>query len=98
VYSSEPSDFCGTPKPNHPWCDIDGDGDSDAATCAKDSKVLAWFENDGKGKFTTRRIYEDQAAYDISLVDMDKDGDRDILVAGQDSKNVVWYENQLKRK
>ena len=78
--------------------DLDGDGDSDAATCAKDSKVLAWFENDGKGTFTTHRIYEDQAAYDISLVDMDKDGDRDILVAGQDSKNVVWYENQLKRK
>jgi FG-GAP-like repeat len=78
--------------------DIDGDGDSDAATCAKDSKVLAWFENDGKGRFTTRRIYEDQAAYDISLVDMDKDGDPDILVAGQDSKNVVWYENQMKRK
>jgi len=78
--------------------DLDGDGDSDAATCAKDSKVLAWFENDGKGQFTTHRIYEDQAAYDISLVDMDKDGDRDILVAGQDSKNVVWYENQLKRK
>ena len=60
--------------------------------------MLAWFENEGKGKFTTHRIYEDQAAYDISLVDMDKDGDQDILVAGQDSKNVVWYENQLKRK
>ena len=73
--------------------DIDGDGDIDAATCAKDSFIAAWFENDGAGNFTTHHINEDQAAYDIRLVDMDADGDLDVLIAGQESRNVVWYEN-----
>jgi len=78
--------------------DIDGDGDIDAVTCAKDSRIAAWFENDGKGKFTTHYIHEDQAAYDIRLVDMDGDGDLDVLIAGQESRNVVWYENRLKAR
>jgi len=73
--------------------DLDGDGDIDAATCAKDDKLAAWFENDGKGNFTTHIIGRDQAAYDIRAVDMDGDRDVDLLVAGQASKNVVWYEN-----
>ena len=75
--------------------DIDNDGDIDAATCAYLSRKAAWFENDGKGKFKTHIINDDQAAYDIRLVDMDKDGDLDALIAGQHSKNVVWYENPL---
>ncbi len=78
--------------------DIDGDGDVDAVTCAKDSRVVAWFENDGGGRFKTHRIYENQAAYDIRLFDMDGDGDLDVLVAGQDSQNVTWYENRLKSR
>ena len=76
--------------------DIDMDGDIDAATCAKDSKIAAWFRNDGKGKFTYHRIHGDQAAYDIRLVDMDGESDLDVLIAGQDSKNVVWYANPVK--
>ena len=76
--------------------DIDGDGDVDAVTCAKDSRVAAWFRNDGHGHFTQHNIHEEQGAYDIRLVDMDGDGDLDVLVAGQESANVVWYENRLK--
>ncbi len=92
-----------TPHEVAPWItgphslaigDIDGDGDIDAATCAKDSATAAWFENDGKGGFTTHHISENQAAYDIRLVDMDKDGDLDVLVAGQESRNVTWFENR----
>jgi hypothetical protein len=73
--------------------DLDGDGDIDAATCAKDDQVAAWFENDGKGNFTTHVIGTEQAAYDIRAVDMDGDSDIDLLIAGQVSQNVVWYEN-----
>jgi hypothetical protein len=73
--------------------DIDGDGDIDIATCAKDSFVAAWLENDGRGYFKTHHVHEDQAAYDIRLADMDGDGDLDILIAGQESRNVTWYEN-----
>jgi len=78
--------------------DIDGDGDIDAATCAKDSKIAAWFENNGEGMFTTHVVGENQAAYDIRSIDMDGDGDIDLLVAGQQSKNVVWYENRMNQK
>lgn len=75
--------------------DIDHDGDPDVVVCSKDSGILAWFENDGKGNFTEHRIYEDQSAYQIRLVDIDGDGAMDILVAGQESQNVVWYENRV---
>ena len=73
--------------------DINGDGKPDVVTVAKDSKIAAWFENDGKGTFREHRIGENQSAYDLRLVDMDGDGDLDILVAGFESNNVVWYEN-----
>ena len=75
---------------------VNGEGDIDAATCAYISRKAAWFENDGKGRFTTHIIHDDQAAYDIRLVDMDSDGDLDTLIAGQRSKNVVWFENPLR--
>jgi len=74
--------------------DIDGDGDMDAATCGKDSKIAKWYENDGAGNFTAHVIATDQAVYDIRLVDMDNDSDLDVLIAGQASNNVVWYENR----
>jgi hypothetical protein len=82
--------------------DIDKDGDVDAVTCSAvydGSKPtgVAWFENDGKGRFTTHLIAAGQASYDTRLADMDGDGDLDILVAGQESGNVVWFENRLKR-
>jgi hypothetical protein len=73
--------------------DMDGDGDVDCATCAFGDSTCAWFENDGKGNFTTHVVGTDQKAYDIRAIDMDNDGDLDLLVAGQNSKNVVWYAN-----
>jgi hypothetical protein len=84
--------------------DIDGDGDVDVIACTAfysetpaKTRLLAWFENDGKGRFRPHRIHEDQASYHISLVDMDGDRDLDVLVAGQESRNVVWYENKMAR-
>ena len=76
--------------------DFDQDGDIDATTCAYDSRVAAWFENDGHGTFQTHILDDNQCAYDIRAVDMDSDGDHDILVAGQLSRNIVWYRNPLK--
>ncbi len=78
--------------------DLNGDGALDVVTCAKDSGVLAWFQNNGRGHFTQHRIYEDQSAYELRLVDMNGDGTPDILVAGQASGNVVWYENRLAQR
>lgn len=73
--------------------DLDLDGDLDAATCAYESRMAAWFENDGAGHFRRHILDRDQCAYDLRAVDLDRDGDLDILLAGQLSKNVVWYEN-----
>jgi hypothetical protein len=85
------------PTLDRPHClaigDIDGDGDIDAATCARLDKLAVWYENDGRGGFSPRVIGRDQSAYDIRLVDMDADGDRDLLIAGEASANIVWYEN-----
>ncbi|MFN0197719.1 MAG: FG-GAP-like repeat-containing protein [Planctomycetaceae bacterium] len=90
------------PTLTEPHClaavDLDADGDIDAATCAYGDKVAAWFENDGKGNFTTHVVGTDQAAYDLRAFDMDEDGDLDLLIAGQASQNVVWYANPLKTK
>ena len=77
--------------------DLNGDGKLDVVTVAKDSRVAAWFENDGKGRFKQHRISDNQSAYDIRLVDMDGDGDLDLLVAGFESNNVVWYENRIRK-
>ena len=73
--------------------DIDGDGDVDAATCARLDELAIWYQNDGSGHFTPRVVGRGQAAYDIRVLDMDQDDDLDFLVAGQSSENVVWYEN-----
>lgn len=74
--------------------DLDGDGDADAATCGRDANgVAAWYENNGKAKFTKHIIGRDQGSYDIRAVDMDNDSDLDILIAGHSSRNIVWYEN-----
>jgi hypothetical protein len=85
------------PSLSAPHClqvvDMDGDGDVDAATCARLSKLAVWYENDGRGSFTPRVVGTDQAAYDIRTVDMDGDEDLDLLIAGESSANVVWYEN-----
>lgn len=72
--------------------DLDRDNDLDIATCAFESKILCWFENDGKSNFTKHVISTDQAAYDLVARDIDADGDLDLLVAGQESNTVSWYE------
>lgn len=76
--------------------DLDGDGDLDGATCGYESQRVAWYENDGKGNFTTHVIDEAQESYDLRSIDMDGDGDLDLLNAGRATANVAWYENPVK--
>ena len=77
--------------------DLDEDGHIDAVSCGKEADgVVAWYENDGGGKFTKHVIDENQGSYDTRAVDMDGDNDLDVLIAGHASNNVVWYENPLR--
>ena len=76
--------------------DLDGDGDSDAATCAYGSRQAWWYENLGGGKFKNHLVADNQSSYDIRAIDMDRDKDLDLLIAGRDSGNVVWCENPTK--
>ncbi|MBG71245.1 MAG: hypothetical protein CMN06_14280 [Roseibacillus sp.] len=73
--------------------DIDGDGDIDLSSVGFGSKLAAWYENDGRGKFTRHVLSRNQMAYDTMITDLNGDGDMDILVAGQQSENVIWFEN-----
>ena len=73
--------------------DLDGDGDVDAATVSRSGFMAAWFENNGKGRFTKHVINDKQSAYDMCAADMDRDGDLDLVIAGAESDNVVWLEN-----
>ena len=75
--------------------DIDGDGDTDLASCGYGSQIVAWYENDGSGKFTRHVVATNQESYDLRLKDIDGDGDLDILNAGRATKNVIWFENRL---
>ncbi len=73
--------------------DMEGDGDTDIATCAKGSLEVWWYENDGRGNFTNHFVATGQAAYDIRAADMDQDGDKDFVIGGDISRNLMWCEN-----
>jgi hypothetical protein len=76
--------------------DHDQDGDLDGASCGYESERVMWYENDGKGRFTSHTIDEGQQSYDLRSIDMDGDGDLDLLNAGRGTRNVAWYENPLR--
>lgn len=74
--------------------DLDGDGDQDLVvtngdmmdeTCqdahAASLGGVAWFENDGEGRFTYHDIVRVPAAYATRSVDLDGDGDLDVVAA-----------------
>lgn len=85
---------------NHPHAmvvgDLNGDGAPDVAAAGREDRRLAWWENDGKGRFARREVDLEQSGLDIRATDVDGDRDLDLLVAGGTAKNVVWYESQKK--
>ncbi|MEO7978893.1 T9SS type A sorting domain-containing protein [Flavobacterium sp.] len=65
--------------------DIDNDGDMDVFTMSGNSTsgMLAWYENNGKGTFSERKIIQETSNYnigqDVNIVDIDNDKDLDVL-------------------
>jgi FG-GAP-like repeat len=90
--------------------DADGDGDLDIVTLvSQEWEEIYVFENDGRGRFTARRIFgasnEDFGSSWISLADLDKDGDADVVYSNGDAfdyapptgrgwNGVQWLENR----
>ncbi|SHF08451.1 Por secretion system C-terminal sorting domain-containing protein [Mariniphaga anaerophila] len=74
--------------------DMDGDGDMDILGLGWQSNTIQWYENDGKGNFSTR-IIDNKLNYPMSTVavDLDKDGDIDVLGSTYYSQVFIWYEN-----
>ena len=79
--------------------DLDGDGDTDVVTAARNSDQFAWYENDGSIlPVWTLRVIDSgttnaDEAYDIDAVDFDGDGDTDVITAAFASNQFAWYEN-----
>lgn len=70
--------------------DIDGDGDLDIVTTAKNSGEVRWFANDGNGNFTTSSLVGTEVRPEgAQLYDLDGDGDLDIVAANYDSSGVA---------
>ena len=78
--------------------DLDGDGDMDLITCAKNlpSEVykISWYENNGSQSFTAHTITTAALnPYEIYAADLNGDGDLDILSASREDDTISWWEN-----
>ena len=90
--------------------DVDTDGDLDIVSLvSQEWEEIYVFVNDGKGRFTAKRIFgasnEDFGSSWITLVDLDRDADVDVLYSNGDAfdyappkgrgwNGVQWLENR----
>lgn len=90
--------------------DADGDGDLDIVTLvSQEWEEIYVFENDGRGRFTPRRIFgasnEDFGSSWIGIADLDRDGDLDVVYSNGDAfdyapptgrgwNGLQWLENR----
>lgn len=84
--------------------DLDGDGKVDVAAVSRQSREVAWWENqrhdaetggpgDRETRFLKRTIVpQNQSAYEMKLVDFGPPTGVGLLVAGKESNNVVFYQ------
>ena len=80
--------------------DLDGDGDLDllGATSGygtSDYKLAEWFENLGRGEFSSPHQIRTEDRDDSALrpADLDGDGARDVLAVGLFDGEISWYRN-----
>jgi len=76
--------------------DMDGDGDFDIVSAARDDDAIDWFENDGAADPTWTKANiatSADGALDAKVADMDGDGDMDIISASHLDDTIAWYEN-----
>ena len=74
--------------------DIDNDGDMDVITLLlpPNNKYIAWYVNDGKGKFDKMEVICNLATENINYIsslDLENDGDMDIVFADNGNINLI---------
>lgn len=72
--------------------DIDNDGDFDVILAKGDSLNIVAFINDGKAKFTEKRL-NINGSDNFNVIDIDNDGDLDIMGVNRQSKKINAYIN-----
>ena len=79
--------------------DVDSDGDMDLVASDVEETTVAWFPNDGGGRFAGRVVIRRSLAAALSgdLGDVDGDGDLDLAIGSDTDQAVLWYENQYAR-
>jgi len=76
--------------------DLDRDGDLDIiAISNRKSKIVYFYNKDGKGNFSDGEIIENTKSYPslIHTVDLDSDGDNDILYSSSGDNSLFWHKN-----
>ena len=76
--------------------DIDGDGDMDVLSGAREVNDITWYENnDGSGTSWTEHIIDGDVQYPdcVYSADINGDGDMDVLAAVVQEDNIIWWEN-----
>ena len=67
----------------------------DVLSASLSDDKIAWYENDGNGKFSKQKIISSKAGGAISVYasDIDGDGDMDVLSASLHDHKIAWYQN-----
>lgn len=75
--------------------DLDGDGDLDILSASSLDDRIAWYANDGTGKFGAQQTITTSAdyAHRVTTADLDGDGDIDVISASSVDDRIAWYEN-----
>jgi len=75
--------------------DLDGDGDMDVLSASQYDDKIAWYANDGSGRFGDQHVITTEAdgAICVYAADLDSDGDLDVLSASQYDDKIAWYAN-----
>ena len=75
--------------------DLDGDGDLDVFSASRGDAKVAWYQNEGEGRFSAEEAISRNAAAAecVHAADLDGDGDLDLLSASWGDDKIAWYEN-----